>query len=365
MIRRRITPDGLTYRLYERRGKKTYSIGYKQVDGTWAFRYSCPVASKSQVAEIRKKAIEQANVLNHGVSYAGQTSELIDAWFTWQESLSRADLNRRADSTLTENKREAANLKKAFGHLAPSQIEMTHGYAYLDVCVKANRPTKGNKEISLMQLILEYGVRIGMLKSNPLSGIRKNRTASIKRYVSDEELALAVEVGREKGGTKHIVALALQTAWLCVRRSVEVRGITRDAIQPDGIVWKDGKSKTKAPVLIKWSDELRNTINEALSIKRNTVFGTLFIFGNMRGQRYTKGGWKAVLNSLMVDCEAEALQRNMPFKKFSLQDCRPKAVSDKLTAGHTDTQNATGHTSEQMINRVYDRRRVKEALPVK
>ena len=41
---------------------------------------------------------------------------------------------------------------------------------------------------------------------------------------------LAVSVGRRLGGARLIVALALKTAWLCVRRSVEVRAIMR-AIQ--------------------------------------------------------------------------------------------------------------------------------------
>ncbi len=67
----------------------------------------------------------------------------------------------------------------------------------------------------------------------------------------------------------------------------------------------------------------------------------------------------------MNDCEAEAEKRKIPFEKFSLQDCRPKGVSDKLETGQTDTQDATGHTSERLIRKVYDRRRLKKATPVK
>jgi integrase len=364
MNRRRANPDGLPYRVYERKGARMYSIGYKQADGKWMFSYSCPVADEKQISELRRKAITESALLNHGVRSAGQTEELIDAWFVWQESLPETDLRRRADSTLRENRREAKNLKLAFGHINPSAITKTDCYAYLDACVQAGRPEKGNKEIALLQLIMEYGVRIGQLSSNQLMRIRKNQTVKKRRHVTDGEMALALEVGRRKGGARHIVALALKTAWLCVRRSVEVRGITRDAIREDGILWQDGKSKTKPAVLIEWTDELHATITEALSVKRHNVAGSIFVFGNMSGQRYTKGGWKAMLHDLMQACVAQAQERGVEFAPFSLQDCRPKGVSDKLAMGQTDAQEATGHSSERMIRQVYDRRAVKKAKPV-
>lgn len=181
--------------------------------------------------------------------------------------------------------------------------------------------------------------------------------------MEDADLALAVEVGQAAGGARHIVALALKTAYLCVRRSVEVRRITRAAITEAGMLWHDGKNSEKPPVLIEWSPELRATIQEALSIKRHHVAGTLYLFGNLRGQPYTKGGWKAVLDDLMRDCEAEAKRRGVAFQRFNLQDCRPKAVSDKLAKGDLDTRDATGHTTDRMIGQVYDRRKLKKATP--
>jgi integrase len=89
----------------------------------------------------------------------------------------------------------------------------------------------------------------------------------------------------------------------------------------------------------------------------------MYVFGNMRGQRYTKGGWKAMLDDLMRECVAEAERRKLAFRKFSLQDCRPMGVSDKLERGDDDTQEATGHTDGKMIARVYDRRSHKRATP--
>ena len=73
------------------------------------------------------------------------------------------------------------------------------------------------------------------------------------------------------------------------------------------------------------------------AVQRNKVAGTLYIFGNMQGQ---------------------------PFTPFSLQDCRPKGVSDKLARGDLGMLDATLHTSERMVRSFYDRRRTRVAKPV-
>lgn len=361
MIRRRATPDGLPFRVYERFGVRVYSIGYKMKSGKWAYRYECPVDDARQVAALRRKAIlESATVTDDRP--VGGFAGLVDAWFEWQEKLPESSTKRRAKSTIDENKREAVTLKKAWGHFEPQEITKAMGYAYLEAC-EAKRPEKGNKEMALARVILEWAIPKLDLASNPLDGLRKNKTVKAKRRVSAEEMALAVEMGRKFGGARLIVALALRTAWLCVRRSVEVRGITLGAVQADGILWHDGKNKHKAAILIEWSDELRDTITEAVAIKRGKFGGSAYIFGNMRGNRYTKGGWKSMLDDLMRECVLEAERRKLAFKKFSLQDCRPMGVSDKLQRGDDDTQEATGHTDGKMIARVYDRREQKRAKP--
>jgi hypothetical protein len=176
-------------------------------------------------------------------------------------------------------------------------------------------------------------------------------------------MACVVAIGRELGGPYHIIALAVKTAWLCVRRSVEVRTITRDAIQETGIVWSDSKSKTKPKITIEWSPELRETIDEVLAIKRNSLAGSWLLFGNLQGQRYTKSGWGKLLGTLMATAEEYAAALEIPFEHFSLQDCRPKGVTDKLEAGHTDTKDATLHSSDAMIAQHYDRRQAKKARP--
>jgi integrase len=366
MSGRRKVADGLPYRVFQRVGVRIYSIGYMLPSGKWAYRYSCPVTDAGEVARIRAKAIADSTTITPAGAElpVGGFSGLIDAWLSWQASLPMNDTRKRAQSTIDGNRPEAKNLRRAWGHFEPHEITRTMGYDYLDACLTAKdpkgnprpRPLKGNKEMSLAHLILEYGIRLKMLEANPLTNLTRNKIKKVKRLVLPHELALAVEMGRKIGGPQYVVAMGLQTAYLCVRRSVEVRAITRDAITEPGILWRDGKDKAKPAILIEWTPELRATIEETLKIKRNKVAGTMYLFGNMQGQKYTKGGWKSSLDDLMFPCVEEAAKRGIPFHRFSLQDCRPMAVTDKLTRGDKDTTESTGHTSDKMVATVYDRR---------
>lgn len=362
MIKPRANPDGLPYRVYERFGARIYSIGYKLPSGRWAFRYRCQTDDANQIRKLRRQAIEESTRVVHDQPEGGFKG-LVDAWFVMQEDLPLSDGSKRAASTIAENKREAAMLTKAWGHFEVDEITTKMAYDYLAAC-KKTRPIKGNKEISLGVLIMEYAVTKGLITVNPLKDIARNKVVQQKkRYVTDEEMALAVEMGRKLGGARLIVALALKTAWLCVRRSFEVRRIERSAVTATGILWTDSKSKTKPQILIEWSPELSATIYEAMDVKRNKDAGTMYLFGNLKGEPYTKGGWKAMLEDLMRECVLEAKRRKMTFAKFSLQDCRPKGATDKQERGDSDTKDALLHSSEAMLVKHYDRRASKKATP--
>lgn len=374
MTRRRTSPDGLPFRVYERVGVRVYAIGYKGADGRWAFRLQCPASDTAARARLRREAIRKAADIADGKPLDGSFAALADAWLQRQAELPAGAAGKRADTTIAENRREAANLKRAFGPMLVAELRKPDAYDYLDACLlardKAGNPRprgeKGNKEISLARTMLEWAVRKGWIKTNPFDGVQKLAADKPARLVTDQELSLAVEVGRRMGGPQHIVALALRTAWLCVRRSVEVRALTRDQIGDAGITWtaaKRQRGQAQRVGLIEWSPQLRATVDEALAIKRHKLAGSWYVFGNLSGQRYTKGGWKATLARLMSECVAEAERRKIAFEPFSLQDCRPKGVSDKLARGDRDTQDATLHSNERMLQQVYDRRRVRVAKP--
>ena len=84
-------------------------------------------------------------------------------------------------------------LKKAFGLMQLAELEKADAdaYAYLDACLMAKdklgnprpRPEKGNKEIALARVVLEYGVRVRAITSNPFIGFEKLATRKTDRLV--------------------------------------------------------------------------------------------------------------------------------------------------------------------------------------
>lgn len=369
MTRRRANNDGLPHRVYEYWGTEVYSIGFKMKDNRWAFRLTCPIANKVAIARIRKDAIRRALSLTADGSEIETIGPLITEWFTWQRDLPTTSARKRAQSTMAENEREAQNLRDVFGDMAIVDIKPHHAFAYLDKCEQLKRGPKGNKEIALFQLILQRAVRKGIIDLNPLREVDKLPTSPSTRYVENSELELALTVGRERGGSTLIAALALHVAFLCVRRSTEALDLRWSDILEDGIHWvgkKKGATDFKRIVMIAWSPELRSMIEEARSV-RGEIDGQAseFVFGTQNGTRYTKGGWKKTLDRLMDACKEAANAQGREFTRFNLQDQRPKGVSDKMDAGHQDVQDATLHKSKRMIDEVYDRRRTRHATPAR
>ncbi|MEM5426821.1 hypothetical protein [Cupriavidus oxalaticus] len=229
MIGRRHRPDGLPFRLYMRAGKFKTSYGYKLDTGKWAFRLSASTNNPEAVAAIRDEAIRRANELNGNVVRAGTVESLFERYFEWQEGLPADSESRKADGTLTENRRESKKLIGVFGKMAPETIKPVHVYKYLAGRASKGAPAKANKEIALLSAVLEYGRKHGDLEENPCRGIEYNPTRPRQRVVSPAEMQLMRRIARERGGSYHIMALCANTAFLTVSRPDEMRALLGSA----------------------------------------------------------------------------------------------------------------------------------------
>jgi integrase len=367
MSRKRAFHDGLPERVYERRGLKIYSIGYKRKDGTWAFRLQCRMNDRNQINRLRKEATKRALVLSAGEGEILTVLQLSVDWFKWQRSLPPKSANKRAQTTIDENEREAKTVLSVFGDMLITDIRPHHAYTYLEKCEQLNRGQKGNKEILLLQAFLKRAVRKGILDSNPIREVEKIPSSPSERYVQDDELELVLKVGARKGGQSLRASLALAMGYLCLRRPGEVLEATWSMVRPEGMAWTESKvsgSQTKRVVVISWTEKMKDILNQVMALDGYDVYPSDgLIFRTKAGTRYTKGGWKKTLGRLMKACEEEAKEQGVSFQKFNLQDVRPKGVTDKLEDGHTDVQNATLHRSPRMIDTVYDRRKKLVATP--
>jgi integrase len=360
MIGRRKSPDGLPFNLYMFVGKRVVSFGYKPAN-KWIFRLRAPRARPEKVAAIRAEAIRRANELNGCATYVGNTAELIDRYFEWQEEMPLTDERRKAESTLEVNRYEAAFLKSFFGKMLPAEIKAMHIYEYLDIRAKNGAPAKANKEIGLLSAILEYGRRKGELETNPCVDIDYNPTRPSTRLVTPEEVEFAVKIARERGGQYLIQALCVQAAYLLNSRPDETRHLRRHAIKektdtdPGGIelvVGKRRRGRAQKTRAVNWSPKLRAVIDEALSLQRTS---SLYIFGTVTGQPYTISGWSSTWRRLMTHCE----KADPNFQRFTLKDMRPRATTARIERGDTNVVDAGGWASDRMPKGIYDRRRTR------
>jgi len=357
MIGRRKRPDGLPFRLYPRYGKFKTSFGYKLDDGKWAFRLAAPTNNPDAVAAVRNEAIRRANDLNGDVVRAGTVEALVKRYFEWQVALPADSELRKAAGTLKENKREAKKLVAVFGKVRPAAIKPVHIYRYLADRAKKGAPAKANKEVALLSAVLEFGRRQGDLESNPCQGIKYNPTRPHDRVVTDAEIQLMREVARARGGSYHIMALCAYVAYLTVSRPDEMRSLPRQRITPEGVEIQIGKRKpgqVQRWRLVRWSPELKAAIDEALALQHTPG---IYVFGNTSGQVYTRSGWTTNWSRLTGYCEKEAAERSIQFKRFTLRDMRPSAVTDRTDEGDERIVDATGHADGRMVAKIYDRRR--------
>lgn len=361
MIGRRKFPDGKPFRLYERVGKFVTSYGYKLPDGTWAFRLSAPTTDIEAVEKIRREAYDRANVLNGNFPNTDTVAGLIERYFTWQDRLPETSENRKSSITLQENRREAVKLVKVFGKVRPKDVKPVHIYKYLALREEQGAPIKANKEIALLSAILEFGRRLGLLETNPCRGIKYNKSRPRDKYVISDEIDFMMGVAADRGGSYIRIALCLYIAYLTVSRPSEMRVLLRQSITDAGIqmpIAKRKKGHAQRYKLIEWSDELRQTIDHALALQRVT---SMYVFGNNRGQPYSRSGFATILRRLMEHCEKAAKEKNISFNRFSLADMRPTAVTDRMEQGDENIENATGHVDRKMVNSTYDRRRIRRA----
>ena len=92
---------------------------------------------------------------------------------------------------------------------------------------------------------------------------------------------------------------------------------------------------------------------------------SLYVFGKSDGQPYTTSGFNTNLRRLMVHTAKKAEEEGGEFKRFTLKDMRPAAVTDRVDEGNESITNATGHSSDRMVKEVYDRRKKKVARATK
>lgn len=377
MAGKRKQPDGsVAERLYCRVGKRVTTFWYKHPDNTTEVFASAPSHRPEKVAMAKAQALQQWADLRGMPEPDGSSNTiggLFKRYFKWQESLPHTSSNRKADSTLAGNRSESVPLLAVFGHMPPDAVTTPDIYGYIDARGAAGAPKSAVKEIALLSAVYGYGLRLGKATNNPCRQIKHEKSTPSQRLVTWAEIEHVTAVGRKKGGTAHIVALALRAAWLAFKRPGEVLVVPRSAYSDRGLVFqgnKRRKSQGAAQILIEWSPVFKATVDEAMGLERWKAFGgDRLIFGNLAGHAYTRSGWGTELRKLMDVAEAAANEESTrtgqerSFQRFSLRDCRAGGITSKKGRHEADVYDGTGHADKRMVDQIYDRRTMKVSTP--
>ena len=302
--------------------------------------------------------------LEEGRSIAGTISELLDDYLKIVQGKVLA--GKRAKSTYAGNLLEVVQLKKAFGKMPPAALRTTHVWTYLHKARGKVSPVRANREIAFLQAAFAYATNAGLVDRNPCIGAERNQETPRDRYVDDTEFMPFITYAKAGGHLKNDgarkwsdgglrLALAAELAYLTGKGQAQILRLSKSQVKDDeGIAF--GKRKGGARTLVQWTAELRRVVDECLALPRDVE--SIYLLCNRAGQPYTSSGFKAMWNRLMIAWHADGHER------FHFHDLRAKAVTDVIDQGRKASE-LTGHRSEEMPAKIYDRRSTRKSPAVK
>lgn len=293
-----------------------------------------------ELIEAKRKLLD----LEAGRPVAGSIAELFDRYMPEVSA-------KKAPATHKDEKASKVFLVKVFGKMRPQDIRPVHVAKYLDERGKT-APVRANREKALLSHVFSMAMRWGIVDANPCRGVARNTETPRDRLVTDRELCgfIAHNAGSETGS---LLGLVAWFAYLTSQRKGDLLKIRLDHLTDEGIVVQQGK--TGAKVLVEWTPKLRECVAEIRALPR-PVRG-LFLICNRAGQPYTDSGFKALWGRAMTAWVDEGGER------FHFHDLRAKAVTKMIEDGRK-AQDLSGHASEAMVAKVYDRRTFKRSKAV-
>lgn len=258
-----------------------------------------------------------------------------------------------AQATYDTNIDEVQHLSKAFGQMDPTAVKPSHIWAYLHKYRGNESPIRANREIALLSTMFKRAMGAGIVDTNPCFGVERNEEISRDRLVTDLELRKFTRFCWRRSEAGKRVAMAAMIAYLTGKALGQILKLEISQITEDGILF--GKRKRGAATLVSWSTRLHRYI--AMSLGMPSTIKTPYVVHTHTGSAYSASGFKSIFQRLIVEWGKQGNER------FTFHDLRAKAVTDMKDQGRKASE-LTGHRTEEIVNRVYDRRRIRKSAPV-
>lgn len=179
------------------------------------------------------------------------------------------------------------NLRKAFGHMLPDEVEITDLYDYHEA---RKAPVRANREVTILGKIYRYAIKWRAARINPVSGFIYAEEKPRERDVLGSE--------RRRFARGHCPAWLrgyLTLKYLGGRRQGELLRLTLFSARHDGICFMILKKRRLRPLVVRWTPRLRAVWDWILRLPRPKDTTAVFwaTKGKNRGQALSKSGFKS------------------------------------------------------------------------
>lgn len=248
-----------------------------------------------------------------------------------------------AENTIKAYTRAAAAIAKAFAEFNPDQVRPTDVAQFLDA--HKETPNFANIARSFLKKAFDRAVRFGLAEINPVASIPPFKTKTRDRYITPDEFA------RIKAHASPEIAVIMDLCYLTGQRIGDVLKIKRTDLDDVGVYVR--QQKTKTPLVIRWSPELRDAVEQAKNLSGN-VKGFLLLASG-KGQAFARS---------TVNYQWTKARKAAGVEDARIHDIRAKSATDAKAAGQ-DSKSLLGHKSDSSHARYMRAKEVPVVEPVK
>lgn len=254
----------------------------------------------------------------------------------------------KAPKTQLSNQVSLVKLRAVFGAMPIDAVKPLHVYKYRDKRGQQGK-SAANRDIEVLSHAYTKAIEWGLCENHPIKGkVRKFSTPPRRRYVEDWELQEALKVASP------FIAAYIRLKLLTGLRRSDLLSLRQSDLKDDGIHVTPRKTAHSSgkKIIYEWSEELRDSINEVLNLRKKVL--SVWLFHTNRGQPYIKPDGSANgFDSIWQRFMAKAIEQTGLVDKFTEHDLRAKVASD-TELGHA--RKLLGHSSDTTTRKIYQRK---------
>ena len=219
-----------------------------------------------------------AELVGHQSSAVPTVSDAVTHYLT-------VKANDLSGETISGYQRSAKRLGPVFGHMTLDELRREHIYRYLIT----RKDVAANRDRALLSAVYTHFQNTGTYGGiNPCAGLRyRNPEKARRRYITHSEFEKLVAALPRRLG------LMARWSYLTAMRESDMLALSLNAASDAGVTYtpsKSRKSKEATPILITWSDELREIWRAAAGVR----IGAQPLFPTARGGYYSRDSFQSI-----------------------------------------------------------------------